>query len=101
MQSKPSFTKLILAKRKFETKTAFAIFKSESWHMDLAYVDKIAKDINGVKYVLVRKDLFDRTVDEKRMKTKDSKETIRAFLNMIKRNGSTQDILRQQENRTC
>ena len=51
--------------------------------MDLAYVDKLAKDNNGVKYLLVRQDLFDRTVDAKRMKTKDSKETVRAFLTMI------------------
>ena len=38
--------------------------------MDLAYVDKLAKDNNGVKYLLVRQDLFDRTVDAKGMKEK-------------------------------
>ena len=31
--------------------------------MDSAYVDKLAKDNNVVKYLLVRQDLFDRTVD--------------------------------------
>ena len=62
---------------------AFARIKNEIWCMDFAYVDKLAKDNNGVKYLLVRRDLFDRTVDAKRMKTKDSKETIRAFLTMI------------------
>ena len=46
----------------------------------LAYVDKLAKDNNGVKCLLVRQDLFHRTVDAKGMKTKPSKETIRAFL---------------------
>ena len=51
--------------------------------MDLAYVDKLAKDNNGVKYLLVRQNLFDRTVDAKGMKTKDSKETFRAFLTMM------------------
>ena len=51
--------------------------------MELAYVDKLAKDNNGVKYLLVRQDLFDRTVDAKIMKSKDSKETVRAFLSMI------------------
>ena len=50
--------------------------------MDLAYVDKLAKNNNGVKCLLVRQDLFDRTVDAKRKKTKDSKETFRAFLCM-------------------
>ena len=62
---------------------AFARFKNEIWCMELAYVDKLAKDNNGVKYVLVRQDLFDRTVDAKGMKSKDSKETVRAFLTMI------------------
>ena len=51
--------------------------------MDLAYVDKLAKDNNGVELLLVRQDLFDRTVDAKEMKTKVSKETVGAFLSMI------------------
>ena len=51
--------------------------------MDLACVKKLAKDKNGVKYLLVRQDLFDRTVDAKRMKTKDSKETVKTFSKMI------------------
>ena len=51
--------------------------------MDLAYVDKLAKDNNGVKHLLVRQDLFDRTVDAKGMKTKDSKQTVCKFLTMI------------------
>ena len=42
--------------------------------MDLASVDKLAKDKNGVKYLPVRQDLFDRTVDLTEMKTKDFKE---------------------------
>ena len=62
---------------------AFARFKNEIWCMDLAYVDKPAKDNNCVKYLLVRQDLFDRTVDAKGMKTNDSKETVRAFVTMI------------------
>ena len=62
---------------------AFARFKNEIWCMDLAYVDKLAKDNNGVKYLLVRQDLFDRTVDAKRMKTKDSEETVKTFSKMI------------------
>ena len=30
--------------------------------MDLAYFDKLAKDKNGVEYLLFLQDLFDRTV---------------------------------------
>ena len=62
---------------------AFARFKNEFWCMDLAYVVKLAKYNNGVKYLLVRQDLFGRTVDAKGMKTKDSKETVCVFLSMI------------------
>ena len=62
---------------------AFARIKNEIWCLDLAYVDKLAKDDNGVKYLLVRQDLFDGTVDAKGMKTKDSSESVRAFLTMI------------------
>jgi len=62
---------------------AFARFENEIWCMDLAYVDKLAKDRNGVKYLLVHQDLFNRNVDGKGKKTKDSKETVRAFLSMV------------------
>ena len=62
---------------------AFPRFKNEIWCMDLAYVDKLAKENNGVKYLLVRQVLFDRTVNAKRMKTKDSQETVKGFSSMI------------------
>ena len=76
---------------------AFARFKNEIWCMDLAQVDKPAKDNNGVKYLLVRQDQFDRTVDAKGMKTKDSKGTVRAFLSMITKNNRPQKF----GNRIC
>ena len=65
--------------------------------MVLAYVDKIAKDNNNVKYLLVPQDRLDRTVDAKGLKTKDSKETVCAFLAIItkknrpKKIGSTRE----------
>ena len=68
--SEPSYTTFTLATCKFKRTKAFARFKSKIWCMELAYVDKLAKDNNGVKYLLVRQDLFDRTVDEKKRKQK-------------------------------
>ena len=66
---------------------AFARFRNEIWCMDLDDVDKLSKENNGVKYLLVPQDLFDRTVNAKAMKTKDSQETVKAFSSMItKRN---------------
>ena len=50
--------------------------------MDLVFVGKVAKENNGVKYFLVRQG-SDRTVDAKGMKTKDSKETLKAVSTMI------------------
>ena len=83
LHSNPFYTKFTLTTGKFKRMKAFASFKNENWWMGLAYVDKLAKDNNGVKYLLVCQDLFDITVDEKGMKTKDSKETVRAFLTNI------------------
>ena len=80
---KPSYTKLTLVTRKFKRVKAFARCKTEIWCMDLAYVHTLAKGNSGVKYLLVRQDLFDRTVDAKGMKTKVSKDTVSAFLTMI------------------
>ena len=99
LHSKPSYTKYTLATRKFKRMKAFARFKNETWYMDLAYVDKLAKDNNGVKYLLFRQDLFDRTADAKGMKTKDSKETIRAFLTIItKKNRPKKFALTREQN---
>ena len=44
--------------------------------MHLAYVDKLAKENNGLKYLVVRQDLFDRTIKAKGNKIKDSQETV-------------------------
>ena len=79
LHSKDSYTKFTLASRKFKRMRAFARFRNEIWCKDLGYVDKLAKESNGVKDLLVRQDLFDRTVNAKGMKTKDSQETVKAF----------------------
>ena len=60
--------------------------------MDLAYVDKLAKYNNAVKYSLVRQDLFNRTVDAKGIKTKDSKETVKTFSKTITKNNRPKKI---------
>ena len=83
LHSKDAYTKFTLAARKFKRMRAFARFRNEIFCMDLAYVDKLAKENNGVKYLLVRQDLFDRTVNAKGMKSKDSQETVKAFSSMI------------------
>ena len=83
LSPKPSYLKFTFATYKFKRMKAFARFKNEVSCMDLAYVDKLAKENNGVEYLFVRQDLFDRTLDAKGMKTKDSKETVRGCLTMF------------------
>ena len=68
--------------------------------MDLAYVDKLAKDNEGVKCLLVRQDLFDRTVGAKGRKTKDSKETVKTFSKMVTRKKRSKNLGRSGD-RIC
>ena len=72
-----------MATPKFKRRRASVSFRKKIWCMDLAYVDKLAKENKGVKFLLVRQDLFDRTVNAKGMKTKDFHETAKAFSSMI------------------
>ena len=83
LHSKETHTKFTLAARKFKRIRAFTRIRNETWCMDLAHVDKLAKEINGVKYLLVRQDLFDKTVNATGMKTRASQETVEAFSTMI------------------
>ena len=62
---------------------AFARFRNEIWCINFFYVDELAKENNGVKFLLSRQELFDRTVNAKGMKAKDSQETVKAFSSMI------------------
>ena len=66
---------------------AFPRFRNGIWCLDCAHVDNLAKDDNGEKFLPFRRNLFDRIVNAKGMKTKDSQETVKAFSSMItKRN---------------
>ena len=98
LQSKAPYTRFTQATRKFKGMGAFARFKGEIWCMDLAYVDKLAKDSDGVKFSLVRQGLFDRTVDAKGIRTKDSKETVNSISKMITKKNRPNEIWVDQGN---
>ena len=70
------YTRFSQAIRKVRRMRAFATFK-KNWCMDLAFVDKLAKDNNGVKFLLVPQDMFDRTVDAEGIEAKDSKKPLK------------------------
>ena len=95
LHSKPSYTKFTFATRKFKRMKAFSRFKNEIWFMDLAYVGKLSKDNKGVNYLLVRQHQFDRTVHAKGMKTKNSKETVCAFLTKVTKKNRPRKIQRK------
>ena len=57
-----SASKVTSATRKFKRTRAFARVRNEIWCMNLTYVDKLVRENNGVKYLLVPEDLFHRTV---------------------------------------
>ena len=92
LHSKSSYTRFNQAHRKFRRMRAFARFRNEIWCMDLALVDKLAKDNDGIKYLLIRQVMFDWTVDAKGLKTKDSKEIVEIFSKMITKNNRSKKI---------
>ena len=101
LQSKSSYTRFNQATRKLRRMRALARFKNEIWYMGLAFIDKLAKDNNGVKDLLIRQDMFDRTVDAEGMKTKNSKETVYIFFQSHCKKESTKKILGRPKYRTC
>ena len=74
LHPKPFFTKFIVTTCKFNRVKAFVRFKNENWCTDLVYVDKLAKVFNGLKYLLVGQDLFDRSRDAKKWEQRIPKE---------------------------
>ena len=93
LRSKPSYKKFPLATRKSKSLKASSRFKSGIWCTDLSSAEKLVKDVNGMKYPLVRQDLFDRAVDAKGKKTKDSKERVRAVSGKITKKNRPKKIL--------
>ena len=99
--SKAPYKKFTLATRKFKRMEAFSRFKNEIWCIGLAYVDKIAKTSNDVRFLLVLWGLFDITVGAKEMKTIDTKETYIALLTLITKKYRLKKIGGQPGTRNC
>ena len=85
LQTKTSYTKFGPPIRSFRRLQAFSKYINEIWCMDLAFVDKLASQNNGVKYLLVAVDTFSRFVRVQTMKTKYAQDTLKAFRKMISR----------------
>ena len=60
--------------------------------MDLAFVDNLAGQNNGVKYLLVDVDIFLRFVRVQTIKTRNAKDTLQAFRKMISRKNTPEKL---------
>ena len=58
LQTKTSYTKFGQPIRSFRRLQAFSKYINEIWCIDLAFVDKLASQNNGIKYLLVAVDIF-------------------------------------------
>ena len=92
LQTKTSYTKFGPPIRSFRRLQAFSKYINEIWCMDLAFVDKLAGQNNGVKYLLVAVDIFSRFVRVQTMKTKYAKDTLQAFRKMISRKNTPEKL---------
>ena len=93
LQTKTSYTKFGPPIRRFRRLQAFSKYINDIWRIDLAFVDKLASQNNGVKYLLVAVDVFfSRFVRVQTMKTKYAKDTLQAFKKMISRKNTPEKL---------
>ena len=92
LQTKTSYTKFGPPIRSFRRFQAFSKNINEIWCMDLAFVDKLASQNNGVKYLLVAVDIFSRFVRVQTLKIKYAKDTLQAFRKMISQKNTPEKL---------
>ena len=78
--------------RCFRRLQAFSEYINEIWCMDMAFVDKLASQNNGVNYLLVAVEIFSIFVRVQTMKTKYAKDTLQAFRKMISRKNTPEKL---------
>ena len=77
-----------------KTLKAFTRFNTEVWCKGLAYVVKLAKENKGIKFLLVRQNLFKETVDDQGMNgNKKTPKDYSGFFNNVYKTESTDVIL--------
>ena len=78
-----AYTKYRAPRKKFPRLKVQAYRINEIWSIDVAYMDKLAKYNNGVKYLLVAVDVLSRFLRVEPTKTKSTADSTRAFKRMI------------------
>ena len=84
LETKPSFNKYRSRRLRFPRLKVVVNDINEIWSVDLAYVDKLAKYNDGVKYLLVAVDCLSRYLRVEPLETKYATETAQVFKKMIK-----------------
>ena len=91
-QIKTSYTKFGPTIRRFRRLQPFSKCVNEIWCMELAFVDKLASQNNGVKNLLVAVDVFSRFVRVQTRKTKYIKDILEAFKKRISQKNTPKSI---------
>ena len=84
LQSKSPYTKYKQFRKTFPRLKAVAYRINEIWSVDVAYMDKVAQQSNGVKYLLVAVDVLSRYLRVQPMKALYAKDADEAFKKLIK-----------------
>ena len=84
LEGKNAHTKHKKYRKRFPTLNVIAYDINEIWSLDLAYVDKLAKENKDVKYLLVAVDCLSRYLRVEPLKSKYATTTADAFKKMIK-----------------
>ena len=92
VQFKTSYTKFGHSIRRFRRLQEFSKHITEICCMDLAIVEKIASQNNGVKILLVASDIVSRFVVFQTLKTKYAKNTLQAVKKKFSRKNTTENF---------
>lgn len=92
LHSKESYNLYHNATRKFKRQSVFAKHINDIWCMDLAFVEKLCNENNGIKYLLVCVDVFSRYIYVQPMKNKYATTTRDAFKKVIATAGLKKNV---------
>ena len=84
LEGKNAHTKYKKYRNRFPTLKVIAYDINEIWSLDLVYVDKLAKEIKDVKYLLIAVDCLSRYLQVEPLKSKYATTNADAFKKMTK-----------------
>lgn len=92
LHSKDSYTRYRTPRRRFPRLKTIAYRINEIWSCDLAYVDKLTKFNNNVKYLFVAVDVLSRYLRVQPMKTKSAESAVAAFKKMLNKRNKPEKV---------